>query len=95
MLLLIFIIGTLAIGWYVPQIFLNHARFRFAGVFAVVIALLLGALFIWLGAQVFGALGLGDPKTEFDRGFSAWKIMLLVAPASALQAVRRANKDKP
>jgi hypothetical protein len=89
MLFIFFLVGSLTIGWFVPQAILRHANFRFAGVLAVICALFTGALFIWIGAQAVGLLGFGDAKNEFERGFNAWKIMLFLAPASAIQAQRR------
>ncbi|SHL87829.1 hypothetical protein SAMN05443432_103240 [Roseovarius litoreus] len=93
MLFFVFIIGILAIGWYVPQAIVNNARFRFAALLAVLSALLLGALFIWTGSQIFGVLGFGDAKKEFERGFNVWKVMLFLAPAAALHAQRSLYSD--
>ena len=88
------IIGTLAIGWYVPQVLIRSVRIPFVGLIAVICALLLGALFVWTSAQVVGVLDMGDARAAFERGFNAWKVMLFVAPASALQATKHKTRDE-
>ena len=89
MLFIFFLVGILLIGWFIPQTIMRRANFRFAAVLAVVCALVSGALFIWMGAQIAGVMGIGDAATEFERGFNAWKIMIFLAPASAIQAKSR------
>jgi len=89
MVLAIFIVGVVLIGWFAPAFIVS--RMPTSGGFAVasIIALALGAGFIWLGAMGADALGIEDQRAAFDRGFNAWKIMLLIAPASALHTRRR------
>ena len=91
-----FIVVTLAIGWVVPRLVIDRVSVRYPILLSSAVACALGAAVIWLGAQAAGALGLGDAQTEFDRGFSAWKIMLLLAPAAALhrQKQRAAERDR-
>lgn len=84
-----FLVGILLIGWFIPQAILWRANFKFAAFLAVVCALVSGALFIRLGAQIAGLIGIGDAAAEFERGFNAWKIMIFLAPASAIQAQSR------
>ncbi|MEM8793581.1 MAG: hypothetical protein AAGE80_18325 [Pseudomonadota bacterium] len=50
---------------------------------------IVGAAVIYAGAYGAEALGIADAKTEIDRGINAWKIMLLVAPASAMHRRRQ------
>lgn len=92
MVLALFILGAILIGWFAPRPIvarLPGATGMAAGIGA---ALVLGALFIWLGAQAAGALGVEPAQSAFERGLNAWKIMLLVAPAAALHARRAAAK---
>lgn len=89
MLLTLFILGVILIGWFTPAAIV--ARMPTGAGFAIgcAAALLLGAAFIWLGAQAADALGVEERRSAFDRGFNAWKIILLIAPASALAARRK------
>ncbi|MEM0942591.1 MAG: hypothetical protein AAGI70_01465 [Pseudomonadota bacterium] len=80
----LFILACCLLGWFVPRVVLDHYTGPWPVVVASGVALALGAAVIWVGAQTFAALGEFDAKTEFDRGFNAWKIMLLLAPAAAL-----------
>ncbi|MEL6794695.1 MAG: hypothetical protein AAFP78_14640 [Pseudomonadota bacterium] len=86
-------IACALIGWFVPA----YAAQRMPGagglIFGVGAALILGAAAVWLAAQATGLTG-ADPDAEFARGFNAWKIMILLAPASALSARRRLTKDE-
>ncbi len=84
MILGVFIVVTLAIGWFVPRLVMDRVALRYPILMSSAVACALGAAVIWIGAQAAGTLGLGDAQTEFDRGFSAWKIMLFLAPAAAL-----------
>ena len=89
MLLGLFILGVILIGWFVPAAVV--ARIPTGAGFALgsIAALALGAGFIWVGAHAAEALGIEEHQSAFDRGFNAWKIMLLIAPASALSARRK------
>lgn len=86
---------VIALGWFVPHLVVQRVSGTFGVVLGAGLALILGAGAVWLGAQAAGALALGDPTTEFNRGFNAWKIMLLLAPASAIHARRQAEMSRP
>ena len=89
MLLALFILAIILIGWFVPAAVVARIPGGAGVVLGCAAALLLGAGVIWLGAQAAEALGVEESRSAFDRGFNAWKIMLLIAPASALAARRR------
>jgi len=91
--LVAFIPLCIAIGWVVPQLMVPRLPARLSVPVAALTALGLGVLAVWLGALVFDALGVEEARLAFDRGFNAWKIMLFVAPASALQARRNLGKE--
>ncbi|TCM85732.1 hypothetical protein [Rhodovulum steppense] len=93
MVLVAFILSSMLISWVVPQLLVRRLPGRLAVPVAILAALLLGAGAVWLGAQGFDLLGVEEAETAFARGFNAWKIMLLVAPASALQARRELRKE--
>ena len=95
MVLFAFILGVCAIGWLVPQLLVPRLPGGMAVIASSVIALALGAGFVWLGGKTVDALGIEDADSAISRGFNAWKIMLLVAPASALQARRRLTGKDP
>ncbi|MEM7671046.1 MAG: hypothetical protein AAF317_18295 [Pseudomonadota bacterium] len=84
MTLVLFILAVVLIGWGVPRLVVDHYPGPVQILVASVVALAIGAGVIWIGAQVAEAVANYDAQTEFDRGFNAWKIMLLIAPASAL-----------
>ena len=93
MLLTLFILGVILIGWFTPAAIV--ARMPTGAGFAIgcAAALLLGAAFIWLGAQAADALGVEERRSAFDRGFNAWKILLLMVPAVALHTNRQLSRD--
>ena len=92
MTLVAFILAVILIGWFVPRLVVDRVAGS-AGIWAgSIMALLVGVAVIWIGAQGAEMAGLGDAKTEFDRGFNAWKIMLFVAPAAALHRRRQIAK---
>ncbi|MEM9043773.1 MAG: hypothetical protein AAGC81_03690 [Pseudomonadota bacterium] len=94
MTLVIFIIAVILIGWFAPRLVVDRVDGS-AGIWlGSIAALLVGVGVIWLGAQGAEIAGLGDAKTEFDRGFNAWKIMLFIAPAAALHRRRQLAKSK-
>lgn len=92
MTFVLFMIGVVAIGWFVPGPIVRRIPGRSGLVVGTLSALGAGVGFIWLAAQAGEAVGLGDAGVEFDRGFNAWKIMLLWAPAAALHH-RRAQRN--
>lgn len=89
MLLALFILGVILIGWLVPAAVVSRMPSGAGFALGCVAALALGAAFIWVGAQAAEALGVEEHRSAFDRGFNAWKIMLLIAPASALNTRRK------
>lgn len=89
MLLALFILGVILIGWFVPAIIVSRMPSSAGFALGCISALALGAAFIWVGAQAAEALGIEEHRSAFDRGFNAWKIMLLIAPASALHTRRK------
>ena len=89
MILGLFILGVVLIGWFAPPIIVNRMPSTKGVILGSILALGLGAAFIWLGAHVAEMLALEERRSAFDRGFNAWKIMLLLAPASALAARRK------
>lgn len=89
MMFVVALIACALIGWFVPRLIIARMASAAGAVIGCVVALALGAAAVWLLAQASGALGLGDARAEFDRGFNAWKFMLLLAPAAALDARRR------
>ncbi|MEL6999081.1 MAG: hypothetical protein ACFB03_04770 [Paracoccaceae bacterium] len=93
MVLGIFIVLTIVIGWGLPQILIPRLPDGMAVLIASVATLAIGAGVVWVGAQIFGALGIEEPQSAFDRGFNAWKLMLLLAPASALHARKTRAKE--
>lgn len=94
MILTVFILAVLLIGWFVPRPIVGRVDGA-AGIWAgSLVALLCGVGSIWAGATAVEAMGLGDAKTEFERGFNAWKIMLFIAPASALHRRRRDQRER-
>ncbi|GAA0312658.1 hypothetical protein [Rhodovulum strictum] len=92
MVLVVFILLSILIGWFVPRLLVRRIPGRLAVPVAILAALALGAGAVWLGAQGFDLAGIEDADSAFARGFNAWKIMLLVAPASALQTRRELQK---
>ena len=80
-----------AIGWFVPAFAVRKAPGALGVILGVGGALILGVGAVWLAAQATGLTG-ADPEAEFARGFNAWKFMILLAPAAALNA-RRRQKD--
>ncbi|MEM7744474.1 MAG: hypothetical protein AAF409_12270 [Pseudomonadota bacterium] len=93
MVLVVFIVITLLIGWFGPQWLVPRLPGSMPVLVASVATLALGAGTVWAGAQLFGAAGVEEAQSAFDRGFNAWKIMLLLAPASALHAARNLAKE--
>ncbi len=89
MILGLFILGVVLIGWFVPGLIVSRLQSTTGVVIGCIAALGLGAAFIWLGANVADMMGLEERRSAFDRGFNAWKIMLLLAPAAALAARRK------
>ncbi len=89
MLLALFILGVILIGWFVPPIIVSRMPSNVGFALGCAAALALGAAFIWAGAQAAEVLGIEEHRSAFDRGFNAWKIMLLIAPASALHIRRK------
>ena len=92
MLLALFILGVILIGWLVPPLIVTRMPSKAGFVLGCAAALGIGAAFIWLGAQAAEALGIEEHRSAFDRGFNAWKIMLLIAPASALHTRRKMSE---
>ncbi|MEL7466401.1 MAG: hypothetical protein AAFN79_20175 [Pseudomonadota bacterium] len=92
MTLVLALFACAAIGWLVPA----YAVRRISGALGMIAgiggALLLGAAAVWLIAKSAGLSG-ADFDAEFARGFNAWKIMILLAPASAITERRRLTKD--
>lgn len=84
------IIACALIGWFVPGMVVTRIGGTAGFLIGVAAALALGAAAVWLAAQAAGAMG-ADPAVEFDRGFNAWKFMILLAPASALAARRKTD----
>ncbi len=93
MVLVVFIVTTIFIGWAVPRYLVPVLPRKIAVVAASVAALACGAGVIWIGAQIFGAAGVEDADSAFDRGFNAWKIMLLIAPAVAIHTLRNQTAE--
>ena len=91
MLLTLFILGVILIGWFVPASIVSRMPSGAGFALGCAAALGIGAAFIWIGALAAESLGVEEHRSAFDRGFNAWKIMLLIAPASALAARRRAT----
>ena len=89
MLLGLFILGVILIGWFFPAAIVSRMPSSVGFALGCIVALALGAAFIWAGAQAAEALGIEEHRSAFDRGFNAWKIMLLIAPASALNTRRK------
>ena len=88
MVLVVFIILTILIGWAVPRLLVPLLPAGLAVVGASLAALAIGAGAIWIGAQLFGMAGIEEAGSAFERGFNAWKIMLLIAPAVAIHTRR-------
>jgi hypothetical protein len=88
-LLALFILGVILIGWFTPAFVVRRMPSGLGFAFGCIAALTLGAGFIWLGAEAAEAFGIEESRSAFDRGFNAWKIMLLIAPASALHTRRK------
>ena len=89
MVLAIFIVRVVLIGWFAPAFIVSRMPSSGGFDLARIIALALSAGFIWLGAMGADALRIEDQRAAFDCGFNAWKIMLLIATASALHTRRR------
>jgi len=84
-----FILGVILIGWLVPPLFVSRMPSKVGFALGCIAALALGAAFIWLGAHAAEALGIEEYDPAFENGFNSWKIMLLIAPASALHTRRK------
>ena len=93
MFLALSIVVVILIGWFVPAAIFRRMPSTVGFVLGCAVALGLGAACIWLGAQAVDALGIEEQRSAFDRGFNAWKIMLLIAPASALNARKKMNAE--
>ncbi len=93
MLLALFILGVILIGWLVPPLIVSRMPSKVGFALGCITALALGAAFIWIGAQAAETFGIEEHRSAFDRGFNAWKIMLLIAPASALAARRKISAE--
>jgi len=93
MILFLSIPVMIVIGWVVPRAVVRRMRSRWSVLWGSLLALGLGAGFIFAGAEVAEAFGLGDARTEREAALNAWKIMLLLAPAAALDARRRIAGD--
>lgn len=93
MLLALFIVGVILIGWLVPPLIVSRMPSKAGFALGCIVALAVGAAFIWLGAQAAEAFGIEEHRSAFDRGFNAWKIMLLIAPASALNTRRSMSEE--
>lgn len=88
------IVVIIALGWFVPRAVVKKLDGSLGILMGTGLALALGVAAIWAGSQIAGILDLGNPRSEFDRGFNAWKIMLLLAPASAIHARRQLQGSK-
>ena len=88
MVLVAFILVTILVGWAVPRLLVPRLPAGVAVVAASLAALAIGVGVIWLGAQIFDAAGVEEAGSAFERGFNAWKIMLLIAPAVAIHTRR-------
>ena len=95
MIFLACIIGTIVIGWFVPKPVLRFLPGRRGMITGVLAALAAGVGFIWLAAAFGEAVGYGPSGQEFERGFNAWKIMILWAPAAALHHQRKMKMVPP
>ena len=93
MSIVVFIVLTILIGWAVPRFLVPRLPDGMAVVVASLIALAVGVGVIWIGAQLFDAAGIEDATSAFERGFNAWKIMLLIAPAVAIHTRRNLAKE--
>ncbi|HET7408729.1 MAG TPA: hypothetical protein VFJ13_00880 [Paracoccaceae bacterium] len=94
MIFLVCIIGTIVIGWFVPQLVLRCLPGKRGVIAGVVAALGTGIGFIWIAAAFGEVVGYGPSEPEFARGFNAWKIMLLWAPAAALHHHRKEKASR-
>lgn len=83
----------IVIGWAVPRAVVRRMRSRWSVLWGAVAALALGAGLIFAAAEAVEALGLGEARAEREAALNAWKIMLLLAPAAALDARRRQSGD--
>lgn len=94
MVIAVFIMICLLIGWAGPRFLVPVLPSGMAVVLASVITLAAAAGAVWVGAQFFGMAGIEEAGSAFDRGFNAWKILLLMVPAVALHTSRRLSRDK-
>ena len=90
MILFLAIPAMIAIGWVVPRWVVRRLGSRWAVLWGSLAALGLGAGLIFAAAHLGAAAGLvEDAQAETEAALNAWKIMLLLAPAAALDARRR------
>lgn len=94
MVIAVFIVLCIAIGWAGPRLLVPVLPPRAAVILASVITLAAAAGAVWMGAQLFGLAGIEEAGSAFDRGFNAWKILLLMVPAVALHTSRQLSREK-
>ncbi|MEM7671358.1 MAG: hypothetical protein AAF317_19910 [Pseudomonadota bacterium] len=93
MTLFLFIAVTLAVGWFVPLWLQPYVPAKSFVLISSLAAIVAGVAATFALAQLLGITGIADAGEEWERGFNAWKIILLWAPAAALYHKGRLNKD--
>ena len=83
----------IAVGWIVPRAVVRRLASGWAVVWGSLAALALGAALVWGGAHLAEMLAGVDARTEAESALNAWKILLLLAPAAALDARRRQTRN--
>lgn len=94
MTLVLGLIAVIPLGWYLPR--MGHARLGglVGAAIGVAAALILGFAAIFVLAQAVAALRGSEAKLEFEAGLNAWKLLILLAPASALNVRRQARRER-
>jgi hypothetical protein len=94
MIFLIAIAGVGVIGWFGPALALRVGSGRLAAVAGVLAAWLIGFAYVYGAAYLTTSLFGGDLRDEVERSINAWKLILLIAPASALHHLRAKAADE-
>lgn len=84
MIFVVAILGVLLIGWFVPRLVMARLAGRAGMVAGIALAWALGFAFVYGAAWLVAEITAADLKDEVERAVNAWKLILLVAPASAL-----------
>lgn len=92
MMVVLGLILAIPLGWYGPRLGAQRLGGDVGAAIGAAGALILGFAAIYALAFVMAAATGGDPKLEFEAGVNAWKLLIILAPASAIHVRRQQRR---